>query len=860
MRAYSESIERVKNNLNTPDSGLSSHEAASRLVQYGPNQFAQAKKESLLYRFVKQLADPMIILLIGAATISGIIGEIADALIICFVVLLNAIMGVVQEAKAEKALESLQSMSESIAKVKRDGKVVLIKTQELVPGDIVELEAGDAVPADLRLIGGASLKIEEASLTGESVPVEKDFGTLEAKEKDIPLADRINMAYLGTNVVYGRGEGIVIETGMKTEMGKIAGIIANTKEDSTPLQKKLGKLSKTLSYLVIGIAVFMFAFSLIKDGDYSQTKILSLFMISVSLAVAAVPEGLATVVTLVLSMGVTKMAKHNAIIRKLTAVETLGCTQVICSDKTGTLTQNRMTVIETYGPEKELATALALASDASRNGDQAVGDPTEVALIDFAASIDLPKEELEKHLPRVNELPFDSQRKLMTTLHLKDDGTFIQYTKGAPDELLRKCSYYLAEDGVKPLDDKAKKEILEKNKYFADQALRVLSAAYKDYAEKPLDFSMELNENHLIFIGLVGMIDPIRPEAKAAIEECQKAGIKVIMITGDHKDTAKAIAKQLGLITSDAQAITGLGLEEMSDERFAEKVTDYAVYARVKPEDKVRIVKAWQAKGKIVAMTGDGVNDAPALKVADIGVGMGITGTDVTKKVADMVLADDNFATIVNAVGEGRRIYSNILKAIQFLLSSNLAEVVALFIATIIDVRLLLPVQLLWINLITDTLPALALGMEVAEDNVMSKAPRDPKESIFANKVGVNIFYQGTAIALLTLASYWVGSQYSLGDTSTMAFVTLSMCEIFHSLNLHSLDQSIFHITKLNMYLIGSMILSFILTLSVVYTPLNTFFHLVALSLPEFLIAMALALAIIPITEIGKLITRKRNK
>jgi len=853
MKYYLRTVGETIADLDSSLDGLSQQQASDRLAKYGPNKFDEAKKDSFFKRFLKQIADPMIIMLIAAAAISAALGEITDMVIIVIVVLVNSLLGVYQESKAEKAIEALQQMSAAMAKVKRGGQLVLVKTAQLVPGDVVQLDAGDAVPADMRLTECASLKIEEAALTGESVPSEKSLAMPKAADGDVALGDRRDMAYLGTNVVYGRGCGIVTATGMQTEMGRIAGIITNTADDKTPLQKKLAGLSRTLSILVIGICVFIFAFGLIRTGDFSGTHMLDLFMTAVSLAVAAIPEGLVAVVTVVLSLGVTRMSKRQAIIRKLTAVETLGCTQVICSDKTGTLTQNRMTVTADYGPAVPLATALCLCNDARRQDDgTAIGDPTETALIDYAAKHDLLQTKLQARLPRVGEVPFDSERKLMSTIHQKSQGGFVQYTKGAVDELLGRCTHILTPQGVRPLTAEDAMAIKDFNKGLADQALRVLAAAYADYDAVPDRIDSDSVEKDLTFIGMVGMIDPIRPEVKDAVADCRTAGIHVVMITGDHKDTAVAIARQLGILTDPSQALTGRELNAISDQQLDRDIEHYTVYARVQPEHKVRIVKAWQKRGMIAAMTGDGVNDAPALKTADIGVGMGITGTDVTKNVAEMVLADDNFATIVHAVGEGRRIYENILKAIAFLLSSNMAEVVALFTATLLDIRLLLPVHLLWVNLITDSLPALALGVEDAEPDNMSKAPRPSNEGIFANGVGAGIVYQGLAIAALTLTSYFYGLHYSGADGMTMAFITLSMCEIFHSFNMRSLDKSIFRLGRHNMLLYGSMLLSFALTAAAVYTPLNTFFHLQALQPMEFVTAMALSLAIIPLVEIVK--------
>ncbi len=693
------------------------------------------------------------------------------------------------------------------------------------------------------------------------MPVDKHIHTLQAGSEEIPLGDRLNMAYQGTNAVYGRGVGVVTATGMSTQMGRIASIIANAKDEKTPLQKKLAELSKVLSIAVLGVCVFIFVFALFSNGGFAGGHLLEVFLTAVSLAVAAIPEGLVAVVTVVLSIGVTRMSRRNAIIRKLTAVETLGCTQVICSDKTGTLTQNKMTVTHTYGDSAVLTVAMCLCNDASVSGSGSdIGDPTEIALINYALTQGHEKSTLEEKFPRVGEAPFDSVRKMMSTVHKRESGPYVQFTKGAPDEILKNCSFVLTDGKVVPMTQEHSNAILEENKKMAGNALRVLAAAYKNHSQLPEEYSPAQIESELTFVGLMGMIDPVRPEVEAAVANCRQAGIKVVMITGDHRDTAVAIARELHIIEEDNQAITGSQLSEISDEELERQIDRFFVYARVQPEHKVRIVNAWKKRGMITAMTGDGVNDAPALKEADIGIGMGITGTDVTKNVAEMVLADDNFASIVHAVDEGRRIYENVLKAIQFLLSSNMAEVVALFVATLINIRILLPVHLLWINLVTDSFPALALGMEHAEPDNMTKPPRDPKRGIFSNGFGINVVYQGLVVGVLTLLSYYVGVQYSGADGMTMAFFTLSMGEIFHSLNMRSKDKSIFALKTVNKYLLGSMLLSFLLTLGVIYTPLNSFFNLVALSAGELLTAGGLALAIIPIVELVKLISRKLSK
>ncbi|HOM03277.1 MAG TPA: calcium-translocating P-type ATPase, PMCA-type [Acetivibrio sp.] len=863
MKHYFESIETVLKQLESSKNGIESKEAAQRLEKYGPNKLDEGKKKSVIAKFLDQLKDPMIIVLIVAAIISGLAGEPADSIIILMVVIVNSILGVVQEGKAEKAIEALQKMSSPYSKVRRNGKVMQIKSEEIVPGDIVLIEAGDAVPADIRIIEASSLKIEEASLTGESVPIEKSADVIPSSDKDIPLSDRRNMAYMGTNVVYGRGEGVVVSTGMSTEMGKIANIISSTDEEKTPLQKKLAELSKVLSVGVLGICVFIFVFGVLRNGGFSGNNVLEMFLLAISLAVAAIPEGLVAVVTVVLSIGVTKMSKRNSIIRKLTAVETLGCTQIICSDKTGTLTQNKMTVVDSFGDVQKLAVSMALCNDAalSQENGEVIGEPTESALVRYAFDMGINKNELEKAMPRVAEAPFDSVRKMMSTVHKNQDGKFIQYTKGAPDELLKNCTHIITKDGVVPLTDKHRTEILNENKRMANKALRVLASAMKETDSLPANTSPESLERDLTFIGLAGMIDPVRPEVKAAIEKCRNAGIRPIMITGDHKDTAVAIAKELGIISDESQAITGAELSEISDSDFEEKVKDYSVYARVQPEHKVRIVNAWRKRGKITAMTGDGVNDAPALKSADIGVGMGITGTDVTKNVSDMVLADDNFASIVYAVEEGRRIYDNIRKSIQFLLSSNLSEVIALFIATLRGFILFSPIHILWINLVTDSLPAIALGMEEAEDDIMKRPPRSTKEGIFANGLGISVIYQGIAIAALTLISYFIGNSKSHITGMTMAFLTMSTCEVFQSLNLRSMTKSIFRLKTRNMVLFAAMVVAFALSLFVIYVPgINDIFKLTPLSGKEFLVSFALAFAIIPIVEIVKFVMSSVKK
>ncbi len=894
-KTYMQSTEEVLQGLDTNAGGLTTEQAQKRLEKYGPNKLKEAEKVSMFRRFLNQLKDPMLIILMIAAAVSAAttvidflqlpqprdIGHLTEGLvevgIILVVVLLNAILGVIQESKAEAAIEALQTMTAAKCKVLRDGKMVMLHSTELVPGDVVILEAGDAVPADGRIIENASMKIEEAALTGESVPVNKlvDALNLSAGQDEVPLGDRKNMCYMGSTVVYGRGKAVITETGMNTEMGKIADALAQTQEEETPLQKRLDQLGKILSYLVLGICVFIFAFNLLMKGDYSINGILGTFMVAVSLAVAAIPEGLATVVTVVLSIGVTKMSKRNAVIRRLTAVETLGCTQVICSDKTGTLTQNKMTVVEAYGDENLVASAMALCSDANLNEeDQAEGEPTECALVNFACKLGMKKQDLEAKTPRVDEAPFDSGRKMMSTVHAVD-GAFMQYTKGGPDVVLARCTYCLENGQVVPMTEEKRSQIMAANKAMADKALRVLAVAQRSWSEKPADNTPEFLEQELVFLGLAGMIDPVRPEVKAAIEECRSAGIRPVMSTGDHKDTAVAIAKELGIIEDASQAITGAELDKISDEELPEFVKKFGVYARVQPEHKVRIVAAWKLNECITAMTGDGVNDAPSIKTADIGVGMGITGTDVTKNVADMVLADDNFATIVSAVGEGRRIYDNIRKAIQFLLASNMSEVLGVFGATLLGFTLLNPVHLLFINLVTDCFPALALGMEDAEPDTMTRPPRNSKDGIFAGGLGFDVVYQGVLVTLITVAAYLIGASFEFGagwfsalrtagmsgHGMTMAFLTMSMCEIFHSFNMRSQRKSVFSLKSHNKVLWLAMIGSLLLTTAVLEIPfLYKAFGFTHIGWGEYGISLALAITVIPIVEFVKLIQRSLKK
>ncbi len=877
MNPYQSEISEVLTHFHTRSTGLTGPEAQGLLEQHGYNRFDPPEKVSWFRRFLQQLADPMILILLCAAGVSAVTaiiekGEgLADVFIILFVVIVNAVLGVLQESKAEKAIEALKQMNAATCKVLRNGEMAVLRTEEVVPGDILILEAGDAVPADARVIESKSLQAEESALTGESVPVNKHTDAIKA-QGSVPLGDRSNMVYSGSTVVYGRGMAVVTATGMHTEMGRIAKAITQAQEGQTPLQRKLSQLSRILTVAVLGICAFIFAFSLLRAngaGGINGRVVLDTFILSVSLAVAAIPEGLAAVVTIVLSMGVTKMSKRNAVIRKLTAVETLGCTQIICSDKTGTLTQNKMTVTAHFGPETLLATGMALCSDAELDEEgKAVGEPTECALVNYAFSLSLHKKDLKQAWPRKEEAPFDSMRKMMTTIHATERGV-TQFTKGAPDVVLARCTAYTDGTNVYPMDDAMREKIAGENKAMADKALRVLALACRNYDAIPTDIRPDALEQDLVFVGLTGMIDPVRPEVKAAIVRCTTAGIRPVMITGDHLDTAVAIAKELGIIQDATQAVTGSMLDGFSEEELKELVTKFSVYARVQPEHKVRIVKAWQANGKITAMTGDGVNDAPSIKNADIGVGMGITGTDVTKNVADMVLTDDNFATIVSAVEEGRRIYDNIRRAIQFLLASNLSEVLSIFIATMLGFTILKPVHLLWINLVTDCFPALALGVEKGEKDLMNRSPRNAKDGIFSGGLGFDVAYQGFLSSVLVLAAYLVGHYMESGrwefvnspDGMTMAFLTMSMMEIFHSLNMRSQRGSLLGVRTSNPLLFGAMGLSLVLVTLIIYVPaLANLFSLEAISLTEYGVSIGIGFLIIPLVELVKLIQRLARK
>ena len=897
MKHYLHSADEVFAEVQSSEQGLTSQEAQKRLEKNGKNKLQEAKKKSTLARFGDQLKDPMIIILIIAAAISAVTEYIeasaaghnffpTDTIIILAVVIINAVLGVMQESKAEKAVEALQKMSAATTKTLRDGQIVTVKSEDLVVGDVILLDAGDAIPADCRIFECASMKIEEAALTGESVPVTKLVNALMGKdEKEVALGDRKNMAYMGSTLVYGRGKAVVVATGMDTEMGKIANAISLAEEGKTPLEIKLEQLSKVLTKLVLAVCVVIFGYNIAMhfisgaEGAFYEVALDS-FITAIALAVAAIPEGLVAVMTIVLSIGVTNMSKKNAIIRKMNAVETLGCTQIICSDKTGTLTQNVMTVVDHYAPdEKFLATAMALCTNAEVSEDgKGTGEPDEVALINYAKTLSLPKAELTEKYPRIGEVPFDSGRKMMSTVH-SNGGAFIQFTKGAPDEILKKCTHIDINGEVFAMNDEHREKIAVENTRMGNKALRVFAVAYKKYTSAPATFDSESLEYDMTFIGLTGMIDPVRPEVKDAIVECRSAGITPIMITGDHINTAKAIARELGILTEDSQAMMGADIDKFSDEEFENVVENTFVYARVQPEHKTRIVNAWKKKGYVTAMTGDGVNDAPSIKSADIGVGMGITGTDVTKNVADMVLTDDNFATIVSAVGEGRRIYDNIRKAIQFLLGSNLSEVLSIFFATIMGFTILKAPHLLFINLVTDSIPALALGLERPEADIMKRKPRSKNDGVFAGGLGFDCAYQGVLVSILTVVAFYIGEYLECLKTGatfaftniqdsaegmTMAFFTMAMCEIFHSFNMRSQRASVVGMVlkgSHNVALYGAMIGSFLLTTAVVEVDfLSNLFGFEHLDLTSYLISLGLAVLIIPVVEIVKAIQRAVEK
>ena len=895
---FAKDVNEVEQQLGTDlKKGLSSDEVVKRQEKYGFNELKAAKKKTLLQRFLDQLKDFSIIVLIIAAIVSGAVGiangeGVTDTIIIMIVVIVNAIIGVSQEAKAEKSLEALQKLTDHAAKVIRNENITVISAKELVPGDIVVLDTGDYIPADLRVIEAVNLKAQESSLTGESVPVEKNIEKIENNE--VGIGDRVNMLFSSSLVTYGRGKGIVVETGMTTEVGKIAGMINDVEKQETPLQTKLNKLGKTLGIVALAICVFIFIVGLIQGKEP-----IGMFMTAVSLAVAAIPEGLAAVSTIVLAIGVQKMVKKNAIVKRLPAVETLGSATVICSDKTGTLTQNKMTVKKIFWNDairdldnigeneideelKKLVYANMLCNDTKiSNEGELTGDPTETALVDMAFKLDFDPSIYDR-TPRIEEVPFDSERKLMTTVNKVDDD-YVVYTKGGIDELLKRCNSYEINNNVNNDLGAYINKIRQENEKMAKEALRVLGCAYKVIDHFPSKEEMKNIENNLTFIGMVGMIDPPRQEAKVAVEKCKTAGIKTVMITGDHKITATAIARELGILENDDEAITGQDLENMTDEELEKSVRHYSVYARVSPEHKVRIVKAWQKNGEIVAMTGDGVNDSPALKTSDIGCAMGVVGTDVAKEAADVILTDDNFATIVSAVEEGRRIYDNILKVIQFLLSSNIGEIVVLFLATLLTplfanwfgitdithLEILLPIHILWINLVTDSLPALALAFDPANSDIMTRKPAKPGKGIFTKAMTWRIIYQGIMIGLLTLAAYAIGlattnepingltlEQSKIEVGQTMAFVTLALSELVHVFNVRDNKKSIFKTKvfnnkKLVWAIIASAALMFVILL---IEPLRNIFSIPILPTQNILELVCLIFAPIVIVEIFKLL------
>ena len=879
---YTQGEEEVLKNLDTSVDGLSTAQAKERLDAYGYNELDEGEKRSLLSKFIDQFKDLMIIILLVAAALSVItegMHGLTDACIILAVVVLNAAFGVYQEGQAEAAIEALKNMSSPMARVRRDGHVVEIDSRELVPGDIVLLEAGDVVPADMRLLEAASLKIEEAALTGESVPVEKDV--TETVEAEAGIGDRVNMGYQNSNVTYGRGTGVVTNTGMYTEVGKIADMLANADESQTPLKQSLEQLSKTLTYLIVAIALVTFLVSVFIRGEQPLEGL----MVAVALAVAAIPEGLPAIVTILLSLGTTTLAKRNSIVRKLPAVETLGSTEIIASDKTGTLTMNQMTVEKIYtngqlqnastelGADNTTLRIMNFANDTKVDPDgKLIGDPTETALVQFGLDHNFDVRDVLKSEPRVAELPFDSDRKLMSTIHKEADGTYFVAVKGAPDQLLKRVTRIEINGEVRPITDENKQAILATNKDLAKQALRVLMMAYKTTNEIPT-LESAVVESDLIFSGLVGMIDPERPEAAEAVRVAKEAGIRPIMITGDHQDTAEAIAKRLGIIDpndTEDHVFTGAELNELSDEEFQKVFKQYSVYARVSPEHKVRIVKAWQNDGKVVAMTGDGVNDAPSLKTADIGIGMGITGTEVSKGASDMVLADDNFATIIVAVEEGRKVFSNIQKSIQYLLSANMAEVFIIFFATLFGWDVLQPVHLLWINLVTDTLPAIALGVEPAEPGIMTHKPRGRQSNFFDGGVFGAIMYQGVFQTILVLAVYGWGlvfpehhTQSEIhADALTMAFATLGLIQLLHAFNVKSVYQSVFKVGLFrNKTFNWAIPVAFVLLMATIVVPgFNNLFHVSHLSLTQWLAVIVGSFLIVVLVELVKAIQRALGK
>lgn len=877
---YSTSTAEVQALLHTAEQGLTKAEADKRLREGGANSLVAKRRKTIIERFIDQFKDFMIAVLLVAAIVAAFSGEIADAVIILLVVVLNAIFGVFQEVQAEAAIDALKEMSAPMAHVRRDGELLTIKSEDVVPGDIVLLEAGDVVPADLRLIAAQTLRVEEAALTGESVPVEKQTGVLDVKaDEKVSLGDQTNMAFMNSNITNGRGTGVVVATGMQTEVGRIAGMLNQADETKTPLQENLNSLGKTLTWLILFLSVLIFALGLLNQRE----TVLNMLLTAISLAVAAIPEGLPAIVTVTLALGTRRMAKRNAIVRKLPAVETLGSTDIIASDKTGTLTQNKMTVERLFTNNRlEVASEskatlddmtvqiMTLANDTKIDKDgKLLGDPTETALVQFGLTHKLDVPALLERLPRVNEVPFDSERKLMTTIHELADGRYLVATKGAPDQLLQRATQYEVDGTVEPMDDKERDLILNTNTQLARQALRVLGMAYKIVTELPETVDTNTVEQEMIFTGLIGMIDPERPEVEEAVREAKEAGIRPMMITGDHRETAEAIAKRLGIIGDhDEKAIiSGNELDEMSDDEFAKRVGDYSVYARVAPEHKVRIVNAWQKRGKVVAMTGDGVNDAPALKAADIGIGMGITGTEVSKNASDMVLADDNFSTIVVAVEEGRKVFANIQKAIQYLLSANLGEVLTLFMMTIIGWQILAPVQILWINLVTDTFPAIALGIEPMERDIMKRKPRGRKSNFLSGGLSQSIIYQGLLEGAITLIVYWIGITYPMhasdslahADALTMAFATLGLIQLFHAFNVKSIYGTIFHKGifanhSFNWAILASTVL---MAATILIPGFNQLFHVTPLDWHQWLTVLGGSFSIVIIVEIVKFVQRR---
>ncbi|RMC58702.1 calcium-translocating P-type ATPase, PMCA-type [Lactobacillus sp. ESL0260] len=886
QKFYNQEIENVAQELSTSTSqGLQTSQISALRAKYGTNSLASKKKTSIWQRFLAQFKDFMIIVLIVAALLSGFVAqEWTDAAIIMIVVILNAVLGVFQETRSEEAINALKKMATPNAHVRRDGQIVEIPSPELLPGDVVLLEAGDVVPADLRLTVTKSLKIEESALTGESVPVDKNVEPI--NDEKVALADQDNMAFANTNVTYGRGEGIVTETGMNTEVGKIATMLNNTDETDTPLKRNLNQLGKTLTIMILLICavVFVVGFFTKKGTEPTDKLAIDMFLVAVSLAVAAIPEGLPAIVTIILALGTQVMAKHNSIVRKLPAVETLGATDIICSDKTGTLTQNKMTVEQIYydnqahkssssiSHDNHALMAMVLANDSKLDeSNQLLGDPTETALIQYALDQKIDVHNLLASHKRLQEVPFDSGRKLMSTVN-EDNGNYFVAVKGAPDQLLKRVTQIELDGKVSAISEKQKDEIMLANQNMAKNALRVLGLAYKPIAKLYDDPSTDNVEQDLIFAGLVGMIDPERPEAKKAIVEAHNAGIRTVMITGDFQVTAQAIAERLGILKpgEDERVVTGAQLDEFSDEYLEKHVADFNVYARVSPEHKVRIVKAWQAQGKIVAMTGDGVNDAPSLKQADIGIGMGITGTEVSKGASDMVLADDNFATIVEAVKQGRKVFSNIQKAILYLMSCNVGEVLTVFMMTMLGWDILAPVQLLWINLVTDTLPAIALGLEPVEKGIMKRTPRGKKSNFFSGGVASSIVYQGILEGAIVLTTYQLGLNFGPhmneanlqhGDALTMAFLTLGLIQLFHAFNSKYIHQSIFsRRTFANKWFNWAILISAVVMAAVELPFMTKFFDVTELNSTQWLIVLGAGICMIVIVEIVKACQRLVGK